>query len=47
MAVSPLPENGSSGLMMRAWPKLFVPESSVEPMPMLISLPEPFCAAAR
>jgi hypothetical protein len=27
--------------MMRAWPKLFVPESSVEPIPIPIRFPEP------
>src|SRR6476661_5405130 len=30
VATSLLPENWSSGLIMRDWPKLFVPESGVE-----------------
>ena len=33
VATSLLPENWSSGLIIRDWPKLFVPESSVEPIP--------------
>ena len=33
VATSLLPENWSSGLMSRDWPKLFVPESRVEPIP--------------
>jgi len=43
---SPLPENGRSGLTIRACPKLLVPESSVEPIPMPIRLPEP-CPSSR
>ena len=33
VATSLLPENCSSELISRDWPKLFVPESSVEPIP--------------
>ena len=39
VATSLLPENWSSGLIIRDWPKLFVPESSVEPIPTPSSLP--------
>src|SRR5437764_7278308 len=39
VATSLLPENWSSGLISRDWPKLFVPESRVEPMPAPSSLP--------
>jgi hypothetical protein len=38
-AASLLPENWSSGLSSCDWPKLFVPESSVEPIPMPSSFP--------
>ena len=47
VATSLLPENCSSGLMSRDWPKLFVPESSVEPMPTPSSLPRSFASALR
>jgi hypothetical protein len=33
VATSLFPENCSSGLRSVDWPKLFVPESSVEPIP--------------
>ena len=39
VATSLLPENWSSGLIIRDWAKLFVPESSVEPIPTPSSLP--------
>jgi len=39
VATSLLPENCSSELINCDWAKLFVPESSVEPMPTPISLP--------
>ena len=39
VAASLFPENCSSGLRSCDWPKLFVPESSVEPMPMPSSFP--------
>ena len=45
VATSLLPENCSSGLIMRDWPKLFVPESSVEPMPIPSSLPRDAASA--
>ena len=47
VATSLLPENCSSGLIIRDWPKLFVPESSVEPMPTPSSLPRAFASARR
>ena len=39
VATSLFPENWSSGLTSVDWPKLFVPESRVEPMPTPSSLP--------
>ena len=39
VATSLFPENWSSGLMIIDWPKLFVPESRVEPMPIPKRLP--------
>ena len=39
VATSLLPENCRSGLISCDWPKLFVPESSVEPIPSPSSLP--------
>src|SRR5262249_4155529 len=45
VATSLLPENCSSGLIMRDGPKLFVPESSVEPIPTPSSLPRAFASA--
>ncbi len=47
VATSLLPENWSSGLRSVDWPKLFVPESSVEPIPIPISLPLPCACRAR
>ena len=46
VATSLLPENWSSGLISRDWPKLFVPESSVEPIPSAEQLAAR-CASAR
>ena len=34
VATSLFPENCSSGLRIIDWPKLFVPESSVDPIPI-------------
>ena len=45
VATSLLPENCSSGLSSVDWPKLFVPESSVEPMPKPSSLPRDSASA--
>jgi hypothetical protein len=45
VATSLLPENWSSGLMSRDWPKLFVPESSVEPIPTPSRLPRASASA--
>ena len=42
VATSLFPENWSSGLSSIDWPKLFVPESSVEPIPIPISFPFSF-----
>src|SRR5438093_736900 len=39
VATSLLPENCSSGFRIIDWPKLFVPESSVEPIPIPKSFP--------
>ena len=47
VATSLLPENCSSGLMSCDWPKLFVPESSVEPMPTPSSLPRDSASRRR
>ena len=46
-ATSLLPENCSSGLIRRDWPKLFVPESSVEPIPKPRSFPRAAASARR
>ena len=46
VATSLLPENCSSGLRSVDWPKLFVPESSVEPIPTPSSFPRD-CASRR
>src|SRR5215471_11340246 len=45
VATSLLPENCSSGLISRDWPKLFVPESSVEPIPTPSTLPRAFASS--
>ena len=45
VATSLLPENCSSGLISRDWPKLFVPESRVEPIPTPSSFPRSFASA--
>ena len=45
VATSLLPENCSSGLIRRDWPKLFVPESSVEPIPRPSSTPRDSASA--
>ena len=47
VAASLLPENWSSGLSSVDWPKLFVPESSVEPIPMPSSLPRAAASCRR
>ena len=47
VAASLLPENCSSGFRSWDWPKLFVPESSVEPMPSPSSLPRDSASARR
>ncbi len=47
VATSLLPENCSSGLRYCDWAKLFVPESSVEPMPKPSSLPRALASARR
>jgi hypothetical protein len=47
VAASLLPENWSSGFRSCDWPKLFVPESSVEPMPIPSSLPRVSASALR
>ena len=47
VAASLFPENCRSGLSSCDWPKLFVPESSVEPMPMPSSLPRVSASAFR
>jgi hypothetical protein len=47
VATSLLPENCSSGLISRDWPKLFVPESRVEPMPTPSRRPVAAASARR
>ena len=47
VAASLLPENWSSGLSSVDWPKLFVPESSVEPIPIPSSFPRPAASSRR
>ena len=47
VATSLLPENCSAGLTYCDWAKLFVPESSVEPMPKPSSLPRASASARR
>ena len=47
IAASLLPENWSSGLRSCDWPKLFVPESSVEPIPNPSSLPRAAASLRR
>ena len=47
VATSLLPENWRSGLISCDWPKLFVPESSVEPIPSPSSLPREAASARR
>ena len=47
VATSLLPENCRSGLISCDWPKLFVPESSVEPMPKPSSLPREAASRRR
>jgi hypothetical protein len=47
VATSLFPENCSSGLISVDWPKLFVPESSVEPMPTPRSLPRASASRRR
>jgi hypothetical protein len=46
-AASLFPENCSSGLSSWDWPKLFVPESSVEPIPTPSSFPRDAASARR
>ena len=47
VAASLFPENWSSGLRSFDWPKLFVPESSVEPIPKPSSFPRVGASARR
>ena len=47
VATSLLPENCRSGLTSCDWPKLFVPESSVEPMPTPSSFPRDSASRRR
>jgi hypothetical protein len=46
-AASLFPENWSSGFRRVDWPKLFVPESSVEPMPTPSSFPRASASRRR
>ena len=45
VATSLFPENCSSGLSSVDWPKLFVPESRVEPIPKPSSFPRDAASA--
>ena len=47
VATSLFPENCRSGFRSCDWPKLFVPESSVEPIPTPSSLPRPSASRRR
>ena len=47
VATSLFPENCRSGLSSCDWPKLFVPESSVEPIPKPSSLPRDAASSRR
>ena len=47
VATSLFPENCRSGFRSWDWPKLFVPESSVEPMPTPSSLPRDAASLRR
>ena len=47
VAASLLPENWSSGFRSCDWPKLFVPESRVEPIPKPSSLPRAAASLRR
>jgi len=47
VATSLLPEELQLGLIIRDWPKLFVPESSVEPMPTPSRRPRSFASRRR
>ncbi len=47
VATSLFPENCRSGFRSCDWPKLFVPESSVEPIPKPSSLPREAASARR